>query len=133
VKEDSESQPPDASPPEPNVVIGGEPGSGKMRAPDAPQHTLGPWEVLWESCDCSGGFCHHGSYPYAFQMGGKTVSEILDFTNEDADLIAAAPDLLAAGKAVLLYTEEPEAFLPLEAALKALENTIAKAEGRDAE
>jgi hypothetical protein len=64
--------------------------------------------------------------------GGHFVCESVSST-ANFNLITAAPDLLAAAKAVLLYSEDPEAFAPLEAAIEELENAIAKAEGRDAE
>ena len=66
----------------------------------------------------------------AADEGPEFIAEVESGLAADVDLITAAPDLLKAAKAVLLYTEEPEAFLPLEAALKELENVIAKAEGR---
>jgi hypothetical protein len=80
--------------------------------------TPGPWRVEHESCDCGGGCsCVHGEYPDAIvgpknatchdptteysKRYGHAVSEVCEFTDADADLIAHAPSWLAECVALL--------------------------------
>jgi hypothetical protein len=91
-------------------------------------HTPGPWIIeRHENPNIKGWLLTApvlGSGPDAVNTAA-----IIGVIPADARLIAAAPDLLTAAKAVLLYSEEPEAFQPLEAAIEELEKAIAKAEG----
>lgn len=61
--------------------------------------TPGPWAVELEQCDCSDGYCHHGTYVSAVYADGERRNECGDFTNEDWRFISRAredvPALLA--------------------------------------
>lgn len=83
-------------------------------------HTPGPWQIEWEWCECDWP-CNHGKYPYRIiapeSRVQKTwnkqplpayvanIAEAEDATHEDAYLIAAAPDLLAACEIALQLAE----------------------------
>lgn len=46
--------------------------------------TQGPWTVELEQCDCSDGYCHHGTYVSAiYAADGARRDEIGDFTDAD--------------------------------------------------
>lgn len=46
--------------------------------------TDGPWTVELEQCDCSDGYCHHGTYVSAiYAADGARRDELGDFTDAD--------------------------------------------------
>jgi hypothetical protein len=69
----------------------------------ATKATIGPWEPIWESCDCGGDYpCSHGSYIHALHLPearenyrpdhsyAYDYSEVCEFTTETMQFIAAA-------------------------------------------
>lgn len=59
----------------------------------------GPWTVELEQCDCSDGYCHHGTYVSAVYADGVRRTEMGDFTDADWQFVIRArtdvPALLA--------------------------------------
>jgi hypothetical protein len=90
-----------------------------------PKHTPGPWTMDYESGQY---FFLEGpdQHPLMRQRGGMMP------TRHDARLIAAAPELLAACKSLLLYVETygGEVTANIEAAFPIYRAAIAKAEGK---
>lgn len=85
-------------------------------------HTPGPWDVAW-----------------IVTKGGRGLGLVVDgdfteFTHEDADLIAAAPDLLQVAQTLLLrldlQAEETDENFPGRALRAHLREAVEKAEGR---
>lgn len=67
------------------------------------QHTPGPWEVCPSNNEIIN--TDHGRLPFAIRAGYTLIGAL--YENEaDALLIAAAPELLEALKAMLLHTAE---------------------------
>lgn len=83
----------------------------------ADKHTPGPWSVLVHEASTS--------------VESKHYTVAADVTNADADLIAAAPDLLVACKMAVASIEHSDGgrYLEDEQALYALRCAIIKAEG----
>ncbi len=96
------------------------------------QHTPGPWHLGAKFVGTVDGYSVQG-FPISAQ--GQSIcrvhaGHILGFGNEDANarLIAAAPDLLAALKALLAYEDAEEGFF-LSGDTEAARAAITKAEG----
>ncbi|MFI9154531.1 hypothetical protein [Streptomyces sp. NPDC053367] len=45
--------------------------------------TPGPWTLELEQCDCSDGYCHHGTYVSAIYAEGERRDELGDFSDDD--------------------------------------------------
>lgn len=83
-------------------------------------HTPGPWAVRW----------HNGLRTAIIEAGGERLA--CNIKNSDADLMAAAPDLLAALRELVHYDDgssEPGAYG--YEVLQRCKAVIAKAEGRE--
>jgi hypothetical protein len=122
--------------------------SSDTQSPTAIPHTPGPWHrceaqpdaIVGPRCTEPCRQCDEvepkwapddPDRTYGDHFGGHFICESVS-SRANFNLIAASPDLLIAAKAVLLYTEEPVDFPPLESALVALEAAIRQAEGSDA-
>ena len=81
------------------------------------RHTPGPWEVRE----------HEGLFAFAWERGFVIESDSVEQDRADARLIAAAPELLAALKAVYATLYDNQCEIGLQAAA-----AIAKAEGKEA-
>ncbi len=87
---------PDETPREPNVMpVGGEPGGGTMRVPDAAQHTPGPWQAKTAA-----------DWMRILILGpdGEWIAKV-EPKLANANLITAAPDLLAACEEAAAWLE----------------------------
>jgi len=84
------------------------------------KHTSGPWRYDYEE-----GYCGE-----IIASNGKVVATFTDEPNTpDARLIAAAPDLLEAARAVLSHKRGEDDWLILAVHCQQLEAAIAKATG----
>lgn len=99
-----------------------------------PMHTPGPWTVSEHADDAAQGLPAYGILHLAGQYGQVEIIPTRTLAESDARLIAAAPDLLEAAKAMLF--EHPYACRTNQPACKAgtcadhkLRAAIAKAEG----
>jgi hypothetical protein len=87
-------------------------------------HTPAPWKTRW----------HHGLRTAVIEAGGERIAR--DIPNRDADLIAAAPELLAVCQRLLAWQSEDDPYacddwMELATDLGAQAGrAIAKAEGR---
>lgn len=96
------------------------------------KHTPGPWSVkdkgIWEiSVEAGGAICHINNKGTLFEgkdgSYGRSHGQMLS----DANLIAAAPDLLAASKHVLMLIDAAVDSFP-QSELTALRSAITNAE-----
>lgn len=115
------------------------------QSPDAsPQYTAGPWYVSGPLSEEESGVPGGRSRDVVFvdDETGETLGLLDDVTEGNANLIAAAPKMLAACQAVVRWAKEAEqrgVKMPLwcgllwDEAIKEVNNAIAQAEGRDAQ
>ena len=104
------------------------------------KHTPGPWEMVKGPC----GNIHFQGYKSIksgpgfsiFKDEGNDQAQVValfTWSEANARLIAAAPDLLEAAKEVLVYLHHPEGQAPngfrLITAMETLTKAVAKAEG----
>lgn len=98
------------------------------------QHTPGPWQINHRQHGCL--YIGSESQPVAITSRGiGKGNEDESMVEADAHLIAAAPALLAACKDALAWLEEVESedFEGMKESIIRLEETIAAAEGHQAE
>lgn len=98
------------------------------------EHTKGPWYALWS--DASGNLTsiHGGAHHYAIATANsfwRGPGPIEEEAEANARLIAAAPDLLTALEAILLYEGEnvSHGFDDVDAPYYTARTAIAKARG----
>ena len=103
------------------------------------EHTPGPWEVntYYSGSKLTGqwtriepGVIRESSFTRRDSYGDACFHGV-NISDDDANLIAAAPDLLAAAKAVLAYAAEIEHYPSTGNVYDELGAAVARAEGKE--